>query len=57
MKSHVTKSIKDCFRAKDFIKVVDEHLLSSNKALTSTLIKKSFKEKHFTVSKVFLIPL
>jgi len=48
MKSHVIKSIRNFFLnvlgAKDFIKSVDEHLLSYNKALASTLIEKALKK-------------
>ena len=44
MKSHVIKgiqgSIPECIKAKDFIKVVEEQFVSSDKALASTLMKR-----------------
>ena len=44
IKSHVTKGITGfilgCTNAKEFIKAVDEHFMSSNKALVNTLMKK-----------------
>jgi hypothetical protein len=44
MKSHVIKgirgSIPECNKAKDFIKAVEEQFVSSDKALSSTLMKK-----------------
>jgi hypothetical protein len=44
IKSHITKGIKgfilECANAKEFIKAVDEHFMSSIKALANTLMKK-----------------
>lgn len=44
IKSRISKSIRDfvpqCFKIKDFLKVIDEQFVHSNKALTNTLMKR-----------------
>jgi len=54
IKSHVTKSIRgsipECNKATDFMWAVDEQFVSSDKALTSTLMKK-LSSKTFDISR------
>jgi predicted chitinase len=44
IKSRISKSIRDfipqCSKIKDFLKVIDEQFVHSNKALTKTLMKR-----------------
>ncbi|XP_008777266.1 uncharacterized protein LOC103697225 [Phoenix dactylifera] len=50
IKSHISKgirgSIPDYYKAKDFMKAIEEQFINSNKALASTLIKKLSDMRH-----------